>query len=112
MEEPLPRGDRHSIRQERPIVRAESMSLGLKVETNGPGLLQLGPGPMRELIGLSKKGASCCLVPGFVVVVVDHLWQSGGSKFGLIDSSLIICLLLTLFRPLLITSAEPGGTQL
>lgn len=55
MEEPLPRSDRHSIRQERPIVRAESMSLGLKVETNGPGLLQLGPGPMRELIGLSKK---------------------------------------------------------
>ncbi len=25
-----------------------------------------------------QKGASCCLVAGFVVV--DHLWQSGGSK--------------------------------
>lgn len=33
---PLRFGDRHGIRQEGPIVRAESMSLGLKVETNGP----------------------------------------------------------------------------
>lgn len=30
------------------------------------------------------------------LVVVDHLWQAGGSKLGLIDSSLIICPFLTL----------------
>lgn len=35
MEEPLRFSDRHGIRQEGLIVPAESVSLGLKVETNG-----------------------------------------------------------------------------
>lgn len=38
---------------------------------------------MRELIGRSKKEKKkegfCCQVAG-LVVVLDHLWQSGGSK--------------------------------
>lgn len=57
MEEPLRFSDRHGIRHERLIVPDESMSLGLKVETNGPGPLQLGAQPIRELIGPSKKEA-------------------------------------------------------
>lgn len=35
-------GDGRGIGHEGPIVPAESMSLGLKVETNGRGLVQLG----------------------------------------------------------------------
>lgn len=61
----------------------ESMSLGLKVETNGLASPQLGAQLISELIGLSGKGVSCCLVAGFVVFFVDHLWQAGGSKLNL-----------------------------
>lgn len=68
MKEPQQFSDRHGIRQEELIVLAESMSLGLKVETNGLGLPQLGAQPICELIGLSKKEPCCS-----VVVFVNHL---------------------------------------
>lgn len=67
--------DGHGIVQEGPIVPTESMSLGLKVETNGPGLPQLGSQPISKLIGLGykkKRGEPFCWVVGFVVFL-DHL---------------------------------------
>ena len=71
MEEPLRSSDRrHGIRQEGPIVPAESMSLGLKVETNGPGLLQLGEQLIGELIGLSKKRSLVVWSQGLLLLLL------------------------------------------
>lgn len=69
----------------------------IKSRNEWPAPHQLGAPLIGKLIGLRKKGASCCLV----VVFVDHLWQAGASKLNWLIRVWLSALSHSDFPPLL-----------